>query len=103
MVPRHGGNRGLQKVHRALHAPAATVEDMSVDHGGLHALVPEELLHRPDVVAVYQQVRGEGVAQSVAGRQLHQPRRTGGVVEGLLEGSVVQMMPPALSRPRIPR
>jgi hypothetical protein len=27
---------------------------MGVDHRGLHALVPQELLHRPDVVASHQ-------------------------------------------------
>jgi hypothetical protein len=63
--------RRLQEVHRALHAPASTVEDVGVDHRRLHALVPEELLHRPDVVAVHQQVRGERMPQGVAGRRLH--------------------------------
>ena len=54
--------RGLQQVHRALHTPASTIEHVGVDHRGLHALVTKELLHRPDVVAVHQQVSGEGVA-----------------------------------------
>jgi len=32
---------------------------MGVDHRGLHAPVAEELLHRPNIVAIHQQVRGE--------------------------------------------
>ena len=74
------GWRGLQEVHRALDAPAAAIEHVSVNHRGLHALVPEELLHRPDVVAVHQQVRGEGVAHmarswlAIGGRMLHDPQ-----------------------------
>jgi hypothetical protein len=54
------GARSLQQVHRVA-GPASTIEHVGVDHGGLHALMTEELLHRPDVVAVRQQVGGEGV------------------------------------------
>jgi hypothetical protein len=54
--------RRLQQVHRTLYTSPASVKDMGVDHRGLHALVTEELLHGLDVVAVHQQVRGEGSA-----------------------------------------
>ena len=29
---------------------------MGVDHGGGHILMPEQLLHRADVVAIFQQM-----------------------------------------------
>jgi hypothetical protein len=48
---------------------------MSIDHGGAHLLVPEQLLHGPDVVAVLEQVRREGVSEGVAGRGLGETRQ----------------------------
>jgi len=36
--------------------PAATVCHVRVNHGGLNVLVPQQLSHGPDVVAVLQQV-----------------------------------------------
>jgi hypothetical protein len=97
------GETGSQEIHRALDAPATTVEHMGVDHRGLHALVPEELLHGPNVVAVHQKVRGKGMAQGVAGRRLDDACRPDGLVERLLDAPVVQVMPAALSGPRIAR
>lgn len=55
--------KGLQEVYGALDTSAAPVQDVGVDHGRLHALVAEEFLDRPDIVAVHQEVGGEGVAQ----------------------------------------
>jgi hypothetical protein len=49
-----------QEVERALDSTATTVEDMGVDHGRLHALVPEQLLDRPEVIPVHEHVCREG-------------------------------------------
>ncbi len=38
---------------------AAAIEDMVVDHGRADVLVPQEFLDGPDVVAAFQQMRGE--------------------------------------------
>jgi hypothetical protein len=51
---------------------------MGIDHGRLHVVVAEQLLHDPDVVPRLQKVRREGVAKSErAGwlRDLCRPRR----------------------------
>jgi hypothetical protein len=42
-------------------SPPCVVEDMSVDHRGGDIHVAEQLLDGPDVVAVVEQVRREGV------------------------------------------
>ena len=43
-----------QSVHRATDTPAPTVQDMGVNHSGRYIGMPEQLLNRPDVVAVLQ-------------------------------------------------
>jgi len=66
---------GTLSVRRALYTSATPVEHVGIDHGGLHALVPEQLLYRPDVVAIHQQVRGERVSQGVTGCRLGDTQR----------------------------
>ena len=57
-------------VERALHADARPVEHMGIDHRGADVLVAQQLLHGPNIVAVFQQMCGEGVAQRVTRRRL---------------------------------
>ena len=71
-------------VERAPHAATATVQDMGVDHGGADVLVSEELLDGADVVAVLEEMGGEGVAEGVAGDALGE----GGVAVGLGDGAL---------------
>lgn len=52
----------LQPVEGTDHAAAAFVQHVGVNHGGRHVRVPEQFLHRADVVAAFQQVGGEGMA-----------------------------------------
>ena len=44
----------------------ATVQHMGVDHRRADVPMSEQFLHGPDVVAVLEKVRGEGVAQGMA-------------------------------------
>ena len=53
-------------VGRATHTEASTIEHMGVDHRRADIGVSEQFLNRSDVVAVFEQVSGEGVVQSVA-------------------------------------
>jgi hypothetical protein len=48
---------------------------MGVDHGGLDVFMTEQLLNRPDIISVLQDVGREGMAQGVAGRMLGDRRR----------------------------
>ena len=59
-----------QPIGRAADTPATSVQDVGIYHGGLDVAVPQQFLHRPDVVAVLQQVRRKGMAQRMATRGL---------------------------------
>src|SRR3954447_3693375 len=60
-------SRRLPPVRRPPDPAPATIQHVRVDHRRAHVLVAEELLHRADVVAVLEKVRGERVAQAVTG------------------------------------
>jgi hypothetical protein len=57
---------GLPAVGGAADGEAATVQDVSVDHGRRHVLVPQQLLNGPDVVPVLEKMGGEGMTESMA-------------------------------------
>ena len=52
-----------QPIRRALDARRSAIEDVGINLCGGYVPVPEELLHGADVVAGFQQVGGEGVAE----------------------------------------
>jgi len=47
-----------ESIHRASDSPPATVQNMGVYHRGAHVGVPEQFLNRADIVAIFQQIRG---------------------------------------------
>src|SRR6476619_4127087 len=88
----------LQLVRWTPHPYPIPVQHVRVDHRRTHVRMAEELLNRPDVVAVLQEVRREGMAEGVAGRVLRNP---GGAYCGL-DGAFVQMVSSDLAGLRIP-
>jgi hypothetical protein len=50
---------------------------VGIDHGRLHVFVTKEFLNGPDVVSVFQEMRGERPAAGVTGGMLGEPRRGG--------------------------
>jgi hypothetical protein len=46
----------LGRIERACHPPTALVQNVRVDHRRLHAGVSEQLLHRTDIIPVFQQM-----------------------------------------------
>jgi len=58
---------------------------VGVDHGGLDVLVAEEFLNGADVVAVLEEVGGEGVAKGVGGDVFLDPGLEGGGADGFLK------------------
>ncbi len=40
---------------------------MGIDHGGLEIMVAQQLLNRPNIVSIFQQVGGEAVSERVDG------------------------------------
>ena len=65
-----GPSEAWQPIRGALDARRSAIEDVGVNLGGGYVPVPEELLHGADVVAVFQQVGGEGVAEGVGAGSL---------------------------------
>ena len=57
-------------VEGAAHSPRSQLEDVEGDHRRGHIALAEEFLDRADVVAALEGVRGEGVAEGVAGHAL---------------------------------
>lgn len=50
-------------IERTPDGKTSLIEDVRIDHGSSHVLVSEEFLDCTDVVAVFQQVGGEGMAE----------------------------------------
>ena len=46
-------------VERAANGFRATIQDMGINHGGLHVLMPEQFLHGPNIVSGFKQMRGK--------------------------------------------
>jgi hypothetical protein len=47
-------------------ALATLLQDVGVDHGGGHIMVPEQVLNSADIGAALQQVCGEGMTARIA-------------------------------------
>ena len=75
---------------------------MRVDHRGTHVLVTQQLLNRPSIIPVLQQVGCKGVAQRMAACWLGDPGFQSGCLEGALQDGLVQVVPAllALRQPR---
>src|SRR5215470_2126342 len=85
-------------VGRALDPARPSVQDVGIDLGCAHVAMTEQVLNRPDVVAILQQVRGERVAEGVAARRLGDARPADRVLNRALQNGLVQVVPSALSR-----
>jgi hypothetical protein len=64
---------------------------VGVDHGGAHVFVAKQFLNGADVVAVFQQVGGEGMPQRVGGDGLLDLCGYGGPADGALNDGFVQV------------
>lgn len=57
---------GASSVERGFDRHSASLQDMGVDHGGTNILMPKKFLNRSYIIAVLEQVGGEGVSEGVA-------------------------------------
>jgi hypothetical protein len=94
---------GIHLVERATYGQAAAVEDMGVDHSGLDVAMAEEVLDCSYVVAVLEEVSGEGMAEGMATDAFGDAGVEGGEADGLLEGAAAGVMPAAEAGARIGR
>jgi len=90
-------------IEGAAHGQGASVEDVGVDHGCPHVLMSEEFLHGSDIVAIFKEVRGEAMAEGVAGHALVDPRPASGFFDGLLETALADVMAADRTRSRVLR
>jgi hypothetical protein len=94
-MEQQGGASGLKLgkiVERAANGEPTPVENVGVDHRGLDVLMAEQLLDGPDVVAVFEQVGGKGVAEGVTAHRLVDTGQAGRLPHGSLRGTFSQMM-----------
>jgi len=56
---------GCLAIQRAAHSFGATIEDVSINLCRFNVLVAEEFLHSADIVAGFQEMGGEAVAEGV--------------------------------------
>lgn len=90
-------------IQRAFYPSAAPVQHMGVDHRGGHIGVAEQFLHGADVVAAFEQVGGEGVAQRVHRNMAGDAGSLHRIAQRPLQALFVQVMPPAHARTGIDR
>jgi hypothetical protein len=54
------------QVQWTAHGHSTALQNVGVDHGRAHVLVPQKFLHGADIVAVLQEVGSEGMTEGVA-------------------------------------
>ena len=84
-------------VRRASDRARAPVQNVSVDHGRADVVVAKELLDRPDVVAIFQQMGGERVAKRVTAYRFGDTRAQGRRLHRALKNRLVKVMAAALA------
>jgi len=94
--------RGQQPVHRAPNPRRPAVEDMSIDHCGSDIPVSQKLLDCPDVVAGFEEMSGEGVAEGVAGCAGGQAGLDHGISDCSLDEGMIDVVPSLLAGLRVP-
>jgi hypothetical protein len=82
----------VRLIERAADSQSATIEDVGVDHRRLDVLVAEEFLHRADVVAGFEQVRGKAVAEGVTTGGLGNAGQAHGIFDRALQIAFVHVM-----------
>ena len=90
-------------IQRAAHALAAPIENLCVDHRGRYILVPKQLLHSTDIVAIFQQMRCKRVPERVAGGMLHYLRLPDRPFDRVLEIVLQDVVPANKPGSRIDR
>jgi hypothetical protein len=71
----------------------SAVENVRIDLRSANVRVPQELLHRPDVVTLVQQVRGKGVPERVGTGRLEDACPPYCLLDGLMHVRAVHVVP----------
>ena len=79
-------------IERAANAQWPLVEDVGIDHGGADIFVAEEFLDGANVVAVFEEMGGERVAEGVATGLFINTGQLDGLFDGTLQNRLMQVM-----------
>ena len=82
----------LDLIEGAADGQRAAIEDVGVNHGRFHILVPKQFLHRADIVAVFKEMSSKAVAEGVSGDTLVEAGESGRVFDRLLQAALVHMV-----------
>ena len=52
-----------KRIHGTSNPFSAPIQNMGIDHGRFHILVSQELLDRPDIISVFEQMDGKGISK----------------------------------------
>lgn len=91
----------LRRVQRADHALSAAVQHVSVNHRRADVLMPQQVLHRTNVVSRRQQIRRKAVPQRVAGDRLDNPGRLRSSLNCFSNNGFVDVVPTFLTGPGV--
>src|SRR5215510_11388721 len=79
-------------IQRTPHADTRLLHDVGVDHRRRDILVPEELLHRPDIIASLEQVGCKGMTKSMAAHGLAETSQPASLANRLLQAILMHVM-----------
>ena len=79
-------------VQGALHGSPTTIEDMGIDHGRRNILMSEEFLNGADIVACFQQMSGEAMAEGMTTDGLVGLGSQDCLMDRLLKATLVSVM-----------
>jgi hypothetical protein len=82
-----------EPIRRTPHSQPSPVQHMRVNHRRTHIAMAEQLLHRPNVVAVFQEMGRERMPKRMAAHTLRNPRPSHGLSNSPLNDRFVQVVP----------
>jgi hypothetical protein len=90
-----------QPVGWASYAKATPVQDVRIDHRRAYIGMPQQLLHRADVIPALQQVCGERMPEDMTAHPLRHACPTRSLRDGSLHDGLVQVIPRRWAESRI--
>ena len=91
------------RIQRTFHALASLVQDMRVDHGRTDVFMTQQFLNRSYIVARFQQMGREGMAERMARGPFAQAGTGDGSGDRAADGAFVGMVATSLTGTRIDR
>ena len=88
-------------IQRTAHGQSATIQHMRINHRRLHIFVAQPCVHRPDLVALLEQMRRNAVPNGMTTEACGARCRTSGPVNSPLHTTLTGAMPADGPRARV--